>query len=470
MICYLCGRTIKKDDNLDVFIEKNNEKIFHHTNCYLIYNRLRSVYGNNISGLGFNKIKLNSYADNLIDLLLFEFKKTSFKDSEIFSNTTEFKDLLSKSIQNTKEEVLLLFSSKGMCDEFCTLLESFSTFEDKSLHAMPTLYILIPKDVEQNGFLSKVNFENNPFIKINNLDSESNNFVLVIIDKKTVFFSILNQSAEISTEKIKTDPFINIVSKKDTLVWYGNVIYDGLWKQVSLENKIENLSHVVDNTDVVNNNVIRFIAHELKTPIQPILGFSEMIRSNSRLNSDQKNEILNIISRNARKLDLLTNNILDYARMENDIFQLNIEPVDIVSIIQELKDDYQLQSEIKGISVDFVFPFKPVFIHVDKVRITEVLDNVIGNSIKFTETGTITINLRLLKYSVIIEIVDSGCGIKQNNMPKIFDKFFTTDKSGTGLGLYLSKIIVERHKGNIAVKNNPGFGGCTFSIELPIQQ
>lgn len=436
----------------------------------MIYNRLRSVYGNNISGLGFNKIKLDSYTDNLLDLLLFEFKKTSFKDSEIFSDISEFKYLLSKSIQNTKKEILLLFSSKGMCDEFCSLLRSFFTSGDKSLHAMPTLYVLIPKDVELDGFSYNLKFENNPFIQINKLNSGSNNFVLVIIDKKTVFFSILNQTAEISTKKNNSDPFINIVSKKETLVWYGNVIYDGLWKQVNLENKIENLSHVVDNTDVANNNVIRFIAHELKTPIQPILGFSEMIRSNSRLNHDQKNEILNIISRNVRKLDLLTNNILDYARMENNVFQLNIEPIDVVSIIQELKDDYQLQAEKKGISIDFVFPFKPVLIQVDKVRITEVLDNILGNSIKFTETGTITINLRLLNYSVIIEIVDSGCGIKQKNMQKIFDKFFTTDKSGTGLGLYLSKIIVERHKGNITVKNNSVLGGCTFSIELPIDQ
>ena len=127
---------------------------------------------------------------------------------------------------------------------------------------------------------------------------------------------------------------------KRFLIWYNSAVFESLWKQSILENRVINLSIELTKNNISNHNFVRILAHELKNPIQPILGFSDMIQNNKRLNSDQKNELLKIISRNARKLDIMTNNILDYARMENNIFNLNIETFDIVKIIEELLSDY----------------------------------------------------------------------------------------------------------------------------------
>ena len=216
-----------------------------------------------------------------------------------------------------------------------------------------------------------------------------------------------------------------------------------------LENKVKNLSLELNRNNISNHNFVRILAHELKNPIQPILGFSDMMQNNTRLNSEQKNELLKIISRNARKLDIMTNNILDYARMENNIFNLNIEPFDIVKIIEDLLGDYILQVNNKNIKIDLTYSYKPLVIQADKIRITEVLDNLISNSIKFTEKGRIDISIRKMPQYLEVKISDTGCGINENEAHKLFTKFFTTDKLGTGLGLYISKLIMEKHRGRI---------------------
>ena len=114
-----------------------------------------------------------------------------------------------------------------------------------------------------------------------------------------------------------------------------------------------------------------------------------MIQKNSRLNSDQKNELLKIISRNARKLDIMTNNILDYARMENNIFNLRRDDFDITKVVTELISDYQIQAARKNIKFTFSSPDEPLVINADKIRITEVLDNLLSNSFKFTVKGEV---------------------------------------------------------------------------------
>jgi signal transduction histidine kinase len=216
-----------------------------------------------------------------------------------------------------------------------------------------------------------------------------------------------------------------------------------------------------------NDNFMRIMAHELKSPIQPILGFSEMIQSNTRLSTDQKNDLLKIIARNARKLDLLTNNILDYARMENDIFTLNRTDFDIIKVVTDLISDYQIQAARKNIKFIFSYPEKPLIINADKIRITEVLDNILSNSFKFTMKGEIQISLERNQRLLHIEVKDSGVGIPEANLKNLFTKFFTTDKLGTGLGLYISKIIIEKHSGKIGAYNNIA-KGSTFFMDLPI--
>src|SRR4029078_4103214 len=113
---------------------------------------------------------------------------------------------------------------------------------------------------------------------------------------------------------------------------------------------------------------------------------------------------------------------------------------------------------------------KKIMIKADRIRIIEVLDNLLSNAIKFTERGQIVISVQNKPDHVIIAISDTGLGIDKEDHKKIFSKFYTTDKLGTGLGLYISRIIVEKHLGRIEARKNKNGVGSTFTIELPIKQ
>src|SRR5690606_38725797 len=138
---------------------------------------------------------------------------------------------------------------------------------------------------------------------------------------------------------------------------------------------------------------------------------SDLIQNNSRLDERQKNDLLKIIARNARKLDIMTNNILDYARMENNNFRLNYEWFDLINVLEELIGDYSIQINKKKIQIKLSFIKSPNLINADKIRIIEVFDNLLSNAIKFTENGEITISVETIDKSVRISVKDSGIGI-----------------------------------------------------------
>src|SRR5207344_450856 len=127
----------------------------------------------------------------------------------------------------------------------------------------------------------------------------------------------------------------------------------------------------------------------------------------------------------------------------------NFEFFDIIQVTEELISDYTIQVSKKKIKLDLDASSKKIIIHADKIRIIEVLDNLLSNSIKFTERGQITISIQQKAHRVVIAITDTGSGIDEEDHKKIFSKFYTTDKLGTGLGLYISRIIIEKHLGRI---------------------
>ncbi|HEX5904545.1 MAG TPA: HAMP domain-containing sensor histidine kinase, partial [Candidatus Nitrosocosmicus sp.] len=143
------------------------------------------------------------------------------------------------------------------------------------------------------------------------------------------------------------------------------------------------------------------------------------------------------------------------------------ETFDVISVFEELMGDYSIQINKKKLALNLSYSEKPLYIRADKVRIIEVLDNLIGNAIKFTEMGRIDISVEKLEKSIHIEIRDTGCGIDERDLNKLFSKFFTTDKLGTGLGLYISRIIVMNHGGDIQARNNDKGKGSVFKIDLP---
>lgn len=358
-----------------------------------------------------------------------------------------------------------MFSNTKFLQVFGSLLESILFTHDQTKTKVKKVRILGVKSNILTSFLENKNWVNIENVSINFIDSNKNAYFLAIVDQSKTFLSELYVNNSGNNSEFET--FSNIVSVKDSVTLHAAAAFESLWKQSLLEERIKSLSLQLKNNDIPNSNFVRILAHELKNPIQPILGFSDMIQNNTRLNSDQKNDLLKIIARNARKLDIMTNNILDYARMENNNFELNYELFNLVDVLKELISDYSIQINRKKIEIKLSYVDGPILINADKVRMVEVFDNLLSNAIKFTEKGHIDIIVEKLERSVRITVRDSGMGISNENLDKLFSRFFTTDKLGTGLGLYISKIIVIKHSGTIEAKNNSDSQGSNFSVVLP---
>ncbi|MDN5845861.1 MAG: HAMP domain-containing histidine kinase [Candidatus Nitrosocosmicus sp.] len=461
----MCGKHIK--DNNDLFIEEigKGDERFHHKHCYTLYNKLVSVYGKEFSEMGLDEINWGARSGNLVQLSLFDIKRTKFSSSEVVSDFSIFRRRLVDEVYETKEELQIVCSSTGIFDQFYGVLEGLFLRTRQNQTHTPKIRLLIPKSKKVQSFLEKSNISELPTAEIQYIHEDEYQYFIAGVDKSVSLFSELTSSFERGLD----DSFFNVISIKDSVIWHNSAIFESLWKQSILENRIKDLSNEMTRNNLSNHNFVRILAHELKNPIQPILGFSDMIQNNKRLDSDQKNELLKIISRNARKLDIMTNNILDYARMENNIFNLNLEPFDIVQVIEELLSDYTIQVNKKNIKLDLDTSSKKIMIKADKIRIIEVLDNLLSNAIKFTERGQIVISIQKKSNHVVIAISDTGSGIGKKDHKKIFSKFYTTDKLGTGLGLHISRIIVEKHLGRIEGRNNKNGIGSTFTIELPVK-
>ena len=226
--------------------------------------------------------------------------------------------------------------------------------------------------------------------------------------------------------------------------------------------------------DKMQRDFINVAAHELRTPIQPILGLTDVLRS--KIKDTERKEILDVILRNARRLQRLTEDILDVTRIESRTLELQKERFNLNDILSNLIQDYGSQIERKDNNnnneQNLKILYEPnddnIFVHADKARITQVISNLISNSLKFTRLGKISINSKKNDSHAIVNVKDTGIGIDPEIMPKLFSKFATKSFSGTGLGLFISKSIIEAHGGKIWAENNSDGKGAMFSFSLPI--
>lgn len=297
--------------------------------------------------------------------------------------------------------------------------------------------------------------------------------VMVLISDRIV--SLVIQITEDQNASQNKDSFYEFIesathSNKETTVISYISSFEGLWQQVELYKK------VIESADA-GSEFISIAAHELRNPIQPILGLSEIVRDKA-IDFEQK-EMLNIITRNARKLKNLSDNILEVSRAEKNSLQLNIEKININHLILDNLQEYRkyIASIGKKVRIEFENNLRSegYTINADKDRLNQVISNLVNNAIKFTEDGVIKIDAVINKkndgnndHILTISIKDSGRGIDPGIINKLFTKFTTSGSDkGTGIGLYLSKKIVEAHGGTIMAYNNVGEKGATFSFRLP---
>ncbi|MGB8776681.1 MAG: HAMP domain-containing sensor histidine kinase, partial [Nitrososphaeraceae archaeon] len=224
--------------------------------------------------------------------------------------------------------------------------------------------------------------------------------------------------------------------------------------------------------DKMQKEFINIASHEMKTPTQAIIGYTDLIHKHP----EKREDMMQSISRNAVRLQRLTNDILDVTRIDSHTLNLHKEQFNIGNLLAYIVQDYVGYIEKENQNVKLFYNFKqdvndPLPIDADEDRITQVISNLLNNAIKFTSKkreGVISVSAERKKEEVIVSIKDTGEGINPEILPRLFTKFATRSFSGTGLGLYISKSIVEAHGGKMWAENNPDGEGATFTFTLPL--
>ena len=361
--------------------------------------------------------------------------------------------------------------------------------------------------------------ENIEFRRIESL-SEINTACIIIDKKDLLVIELKDDSKDNFLEAIGC----SIYSNTPTTVFSYISIFDTLWTQTELYESIRTANDELQSTteelreslqilanvnqeltltnEILNKQgrmqkeFINVAAHELRTPTQSIVGYCEMIDAFP----ENTQKYLEPVKRNAEKLYRLTEDILDVSRIESGTLKLEKSKFDlreiIVNLIEDLTAKMKKEEDIiqsnkanndKNTNIQLIYPqlsAEPLFVYADKNRIQQVLSNLLSNALKFTEDGVITINTEKFmdivninsnennkeKEFVSIKIKDTGKGIDPEVLPRLFEKFATKSDKGTGLGLYISKNIIDAHGGKIWGEDNNKNGkkGAEFGFTLPL--
>ena len=324
-------------------------------------------------------------------------------------------------------------------------------------------------------------------------------FILYIIRKLLKpIFALTNATSQIKNgnlnvvvkSKVNGDELSFLSESFNSMV---TAIKNHIKKQNQLTKQLEKANEELKYRDQLKDEFIHVAAHELKTPIQPILGLCELLRD--RKNDIVKDEeILDVIIRNSKRLMKLAEDILNVAKIESGSFFLKKERFDIGELISEIMNDIEEKIVENKKNIKLFFELyngnnnNKIILEADKNRLSQVIFNLLNNAIKFTDEGSITIIVERKKINnnnnnnnnsnkVIVSIKDTGTGIDSEILPKLFTKFATKSpiaEGGTGLGLFISKNIIEMHGGSIWAFNNDEKNkddrGSTFTFSLPVKE
>lgn len=288
-----------------------------------------------------------------------------------------------------------------------------------------------------------------------------------------VFLIRWNKSldATVSQRTVELKESNEQLGKANAMLSEYNIQLRNAFEQVIKANKR------LEENDKLQKEFINIAAHELRTPVQPMLGIADLLEEGFSKAGKDTIEItkaeVDMIIRNAGRLERLSSDLLEVARIESNSMHLNIERLDlseqINNAIENTREDI-LQRQGNNISIEYVEPLSPIIIEADRIRIFEVLSNLVGNALKFTSEGVVIISAEQNEdgHKVIIKIRDTGTGIHPDIISRLFTKFASNSETGTGLGLFICKSIVEAHGGKIWAENNPDGRGATFTFTLPL--
>lgn len=248
----------------------------------------------------------------------------------------------------------------------------------------------------------------------------------------------------------------------------------------SLFQEISQTYENYDNRDskeaTVKLEFVSMVAHDLRTPLTSLKGYTYIMSRDYKTTFDEKqNMIMQKINISTQRLIVLVENLLNVTRLQKGTLTINSEPTDWIKNIDEIVAEVIDQAKIKKIDLQFIKPQDaPYNVMIDKLRINEVLMNLLANAINYTPTGgKIAVWVQKQGNEVITHVSDNGPGIPKEALPNLFTKFFQVtgkgqrESKGTGLGLYISKSIVDMHKGRIWVASEVG-KGSQFSFSIPM--
>ena len=399
----------------------------------------------------------------------FEIIVDSQKATEIYLN-------LIKSLQ--KEGLLLFADSRALVR--AQKLGVLDYLIKASLQRHATIKIICPLDEDNLEIATQIS-RNAPDIKILNGGS-SQSGLFVADEKEFLRFDLKDPKAADFTQAIE---FV-VHSNSKSSVATSRSMFELIWNEHVQYQKIKEYERQKE-ANKLKDEFINIAAHELRTPIQPILGLSNVLLSRN-LDPSEHDRLLGVINRNAKRLQRLADSILDVTRIESNSLKLNKEKVNIHELVSDVIEDYKNQidkpenrEDLRYKTVVYQNIQDDIIVEADRERLTQVISNLLSNAIKFTrdvkggqEDRGISIDVKKMKkgqkedeYDVVVSVKDSGMGIDPEVLPKLFERFVSKSFSGTGLGLFISKSIIESHGGRIWAENNKDGKGATFSFSLP---
>jgi two-component system, OmpR family, sensor histidine kinase VicK len=387
---------------------------------------------------------------------------------QVIQNPRESAELAYNIVKSAKEEVLRIFPSINAFRRQVPI-DVMHLFREAIERGVKVRILIPTTELEIKQLINIVNL-GFPQIDIRAIDESLHARIgIIVVDRKeSLIIETKDDTKDNSYDLIGLAAYSN--SKSIALPYTS--LFESLWLQTELYEQLK--TH-----DKMQKEFVNIAAHELRTPLQPILVLAEVLRFGKQKIRGQQNLLLDAIIRNSKRLQRLTNDILDITRIESQTLNLNKEQFKlndvILSTINGIISKTDFKTENRNVRLLYQLDNNNnnsiFFVEADREKLVQVISNLLSNAIKFTKEGTITITTaKKNDDQVVISVKDTGTGIESDILPSLFSKFTTKSFSGIGLGLFICKSIVEAHGGKIWAENNNnthGEKGASFYFTLP---
>ena len=393
---------------------------------------------------------------------------------EVISDCKKATEIYVELARSLKKEALFLLSdSKAMIR--ADKLGIIDNLIEASSQGSAVVKMICPLSEENSDIIKRIS-QRAPYIKIINGGS-SHSGLFVVDSAKFLRFELKDPKAEEFSEAIG---FV-VYSNSKVSVKSSKSLFELIWNEHLQYGKLQEYERRKE-ADKMKNEFINIAAHELRTPIQPILSLSQIMRS-QKVNIDEYHEFLDVIISSAKRLQRLANDILDATQIESHLLKLDKKLFNLNETISDVVQGYKQQIETRNRTnnnnLKLVLESNAgatITLKADKNKISQVLSNLLSNAIKFTREGTILVKAEKNKGGkeanldeVIVSVKDTGTGIDPEIFPRLFSMFVSKSYEDTGLGLFISKSIIEAHGGKMWAENNKDGMGARFSFKIPIK-